>query len=74
MTFFIFVYIASILAQLVTVGIGSKALISSLLLLPCAAAGVALGHRLFFRINQQRFLLLTNGILIYTAMYMIMQN
>lgn len=48
LTFFIFVYIASILAQLATVGIESKVVLNSLLLLPCAAAGVALGHRLFF--------------------------
>lgn len=74
LTFFIFIYIASILAQLATVGIGSKAVQSSMLLLPCAAAGVVLGHRLFSRINQQRFMLLTNGILIYTALHMIFHN
>ncbi len=71
LAFFGVVYIATILAQAVTANIESGAIYSSLLLAPIAAVGVLCGHYIFPRVRQNVFQVITNIVLLYTAVYML---
>lgn len=71
LAFFCIVYVVSILAQTLTVKIGAAVLLTSLKLVPAATLGVIVGHRLFPKIRQSLFQLITNIILIITALYII---
>ncbi|MTI81602.1 MAG: sulfite exporter TauE/SafE family protein [Firmicutes bacterium] len=71
LAFFIFVYIISMISQLITVKVGYNVISISLTLIPAVAVGVIGGNYLFNRINQKIFHLFVNGILIFTGVYML---
>lgn len=71
LAFFGVVYVASILAQTVTLQVEVNALYSALILAPVTAIGVVAGHLIFPKVRQSLFLVITNIILIYTAIYML---
>lgn len=71
LAFFSVVYTVTILAQAVTKSIDANAVFAALLLAPVTAAGVFGGHVLFPRIRQELFQVVTNLILIFTAVYML---
>ena len=74
LAFFIVVYSISIIAQAVTVEISGSVVRSSLALLPAAALGVVCGYWIFPKINQKWFQLVVNGILLYTAGYLLINT
>jgi len=74
LAFFIVVYSISIISQAVTVEISGSVIRSSLALLPAAALGVVCGYWIFPKINQKWFQLVVNGILLYTAGYLLINT
>ncbi|MBP2641008.1 MAG: hypothetical protein H6Q66_1959 [Firmicutes bacterium] len=74
LAFFIVVYSISIIAQAVTVEISGSVVRSSLALLPAAALGVVCGYWMFPKMNQKWFQLIVNGILLYTAGYLLINT
>lgn len=71
LAFFGVVYIFCIIMQMVTVKIAVSVVANSLFLVPSAILGVIIGHWLFPKVDQSLFLLITNIILVYTAVYML---
>lgn len=67
LAFFICVYIFSILAQVVTGKMGTDVLIASLILTPANIMGVIAGYLVFPKITQSLFQLITNLVLVFTA-------
>lgn len=74
LAFFIVVYSLSIIAQAVTVEISGNLVRSTLALLPAAALGVVCGHWIFPKINPKWFWVTVNGILLYTAGYLLIDT
>ncbi|MEG6520513.1 sulfite exporter TauE/SafE family protein [Desulfotomaculum sp. 1211_IL3151] len=74
LTFFIFVYVISMVMQILTVGIEPAAITVSLKLIPIVAVGVFIGNLLFDKINQRTFQFAANGILIFTGIYMLFNS
>lgn len=71
LAFFIVVYIVSIILQGATGQIGRHIWLASLALVPVTLLGVLAGAKLFAKINQQRFQLLVNMILLYTGLHIL---
>jgi uncharacterized membrane protein YfcA len=69
--FFIVVYISSVVLQTMTGQIDGKTMFSVLTLVPATLSGMVIGTRLFGKVNQKRFQILINGILLYTGIHMI---
>lgn len=74
LAFFIFVYIVSLIFQVVTVDIKPTVLTSSLLLFPVVVLGMFIGSILFKWINQRMFHFITLIILAYTGIYLLIKT
>lgn len=72
--FFIFVYIISIVMQAFTVKISTSVLITSVILVPATLLGVLMGNLVFDKINQKMFMLIANLLLLYTGIYMLVEQ
>lgn len=71
LAFFVVIYTVSMVLQGVAGQIYSQTVLSSLGLVPAALLGIVAGDRLFGKLNQQRFRLLVNVILLYTGLHML---
>ncbi|MDR7868208.1 MAG: sulfite exporter TauE/SafE family protein [Sporomusaceae bacterium] len=71
LAFFGIVYTVTFVAQAVTGSVEADAIFATLMLAPVTAAGVFLGHSIFPLVRQGLFQVITNVILIYTAIYML---
>jgi uncharacterized membrane protein YfcA len=71
LAFFSIVYTVTILAQAVTGSVEADAIFAALMLAPVTAAGVFWGHSIFPLVRQVLFQVITNVILIYTAISML---
>lgn len=72
LTFFIFSYGGALLLQTGLVGIPFQTWKTAALLIPAALLGVAAGHQLSHRINQQVFKALVLAILLLTGIFMLL--
>ena len=70
LAFFIVVYLFSILLQVFTVDISVDVLRLTLYLIPTAAAGIFLGNMMFQKLDQRKFQLIVNLILLYTGLHL----
>ncbi|MEG6616711.1 sulfite exporter TauE/SafE family protein [Peptococcaceae bacterium 1198_IL3148] len=71
LSFFIGVYVITIISQALTVKIAGTVITTSLMLVPALLIGVFVGNILHYRINQRVFQLIINLVLIFTGLYMI---
>lgn len=74
LAFYLFIYSASLLLQVVFAGTSWTVWISSGLALPLVAIGLWAGQLLFKKINQQRFRIMTYVILIFTGVYLLLDS
>lgn len=74
LAFFLFVYAASLLLQILSGASSSETWLTSLALAPVAGIGIALGQYLFRFINQRIFLLITYSILGVTGTHLLMNS
>lgn len=74
LAFYLFIYSASLLLQVVFAGTSRTVWISSGLALPLVAIGLWAGQLLFKKINQQRFRIMTYVILIFTGIYLLVDS
>ncbi|HSJ39235.1 MAG TPA: sulfite exporter TauE/SafE family protein [Planococcus sp. (in: firmicutes)] len=74
LAFYLVIYSASLLLHLFFAGTSQTVWISSLFALPLVGVGLFFGQLLFSRINQQYFRWLTYAILLFTGVYLLMEN
>ncbi len=71
LVFFVLVYTISILLQASAGELQWTTIKSSLMLIPATIVGTFVGSKLFNKINQRKFQLLVNAILLYTGLHML---
>lgn len=74
LAFYLFIYSASLIIQLIFVGTNQTVWISSLWGLPLVLIGLYFGQKLFDKINQRIFRIVVYIILIITGGYLVMEN
>lgn len=74
LAFYLFIYLASLVIQLIFVGTNKTIWISSLWGLPLVFIGLYLGQKLFDRINQRVFRIIVYIILLTTGGYLFIEN
>ena len=71
LAFYLFIYSASLVFQIIFAGTSKTIWLSSLYALPLVLLGLYLGQILFFKINQRFFKIFTYIILIFTGVYLL---
>ena len=74
LAFYLFIYLASLIMQTVFIGTNKVIWLSSLQALPIVVIGLFLGQMLYKRINQQIFRVLTYILLLFTGIYLLLQQ
>ncbi|WP_404460054.1 sulfite exporter TauE/SafE family protein [Sutcliffiella horikoshii] len=74
LAFFLFIYLVSLVIQMIFVGTNKTVWVSSLWGLPLVFAGLYLGQLLFKWINQRIFRIFTYIILIFTGIYLLIES
>ncbi|MFK2825712.1 sulfite exporter TauE/SafE family protein [Bacillus sp. B190/17] len=74
LAFYLFIYPASLIVQLLFAGTSKGIWVSSAVALPVVLAGLFLGQLLFARINQQMFRIFLYGLLIFTGIYLLLDS
>lgn len=74
LAFYLFVYLVSLIIQVVFAGTTKTIWVSSLSALPLVLAGLYLGQRLFKRINQKAFRIFTYIILLITGIFLLIES
>ncbi|WP_068676067.1 sulfite exporter TauE/SafE family protein [Oceanobacillus sp. Castelsardo] len=74
LAFYLFIYFASLIIQVVFAGTNTTIWVSSVWALPLVFAGMYLGQLLFKRINQHIFRIFTYIILWFTGMYLLIES
>lgn len=74
LAFYLFVYLVSLIIQVIFAGTNKTIWVSSLWALPMVLAGMYLGQRLFKRINQKAFRIFTYIILLITGIYLLIES
>ena len=72
--FFIVVYITGMIMQLFTVGISLRVVTMAVYLIPAGALGIFVGNLLFDKINRGMFQIITNCLLIYIGIYILVES
>ncbi|WP_430791280.1 sulfite exporter TauE/SafE family protein [Virgibacillus flavescens] len=74
LAFYLFIYLVSLITQIIFVGTSKVSWISSLEALPIVVVGLFVGQLLFKRINQQVFRIMTYLLLLFTGIYLLYQQ
>ncbi|WP_404430050.1 sulfite exporter TauE/SafE family protein [Sutcliffiella horikoshii] len=74
LAFFLFIYLVSLVIQIIFVGTNKTVWVSSLCGLPLVFVGLYLGQQLFKWINQRIFRIFTYIILIFTGIYLLIES
>ncbi|OCA88728.1 sulfite exporter TauE/SafE family protein [Pseudobacillus wudalianchiensis] len=74
LAYYLFIYSASLLVQILFAGTSKTIWLSSAAALPIVLAGLFLGNLLFLRINQQLFRLFLYGLLLFTGVYLLIDS
>ncbi|WP_404469239.1 sulfite exporter TauE/SafE family protein [Sutcliffiella horikoshii] len=74
LAFFLFIYLVSLVIQIIFVGTNKTVWVSSLWGLPLVFVGMYLGQLLFKWINQRIFRIFTYIILIFTGIYLLVES
>ncbi len=74
LAFYLWIYAVSLLVQILFAGTAKEIWMSSALALPIVLIGLLLGQLLFRWINQALFRKLTYGLLIFTGVYLFLQQ
>lgn len=74
LAFYLFVYFVSLVIQVIFAGTSREIWVSSLAGLPLVIVGLVLGQLLFKRINQRLFRLLTYVLLLFSGVYLLVQQ
>lgn len=74
LAFYLFIYLVSLIIQIIFVGTSKLIWISSFEALPIVIVGLIVGQLLFKRINQQAFRIMTYILLLFTGFYLLMQQ
>lgn len=74
LTFYLIIYVASFIVQIVFAGTSKMVWINSMYALPLVIVGLILGQWLFPKINQYYFRLLTYVLLLFTGAYLLWQQ
>jgi len=74
LAFYLFIYLISLVVQVIFAGTNKTVWISSTLALPLVFIGLYLGQLLFKRINQQIFRIFTYIILLFTGIYLFIES
>ena len=74
LAFYLFIYFASLMIQLIFVGTNKTVWLSSLWAVPLVVLGLYLGQLLFGRINQHIFRVFTYAILLFTGSYLLLES
>lgn len=72
LAFYLYIYLVSLLIQVIVVGTSKTVWMSSMFALPIVALGLYIGQLLFTRINQQIFRIFTYIILLFTGGYLLL--
>jgi uncharacterized protein len=72
--FYLFIYLVSLIIQVIFVGTNKVVWISSSVALPLVLLGLYLGQLLFTRINQRIFRIVTYVILLFTGVYLLIEG
>lgn len=74
LAFYLFIYLMSLIFQVIFTGTNKTIWLSSLFALPVVFIGLFLGQLLFKVINQNFFRIFTNIILLFTGIYMLIEG
>lgn len=74
LAFYLFIYSASLVFQIIFAGTNKTIWLSSLYALPLVLLGLYLGQILFIKINQRFFKVFTYSILIFTGIYLLVES
>lgn len=74
LAFYLFIYLVSLIIQVVFVGTSKTVWVSSGIALPLVLIGLYLGQLLFKRINQNTFRIFTYVILLFTGLYLLFES
>jgi uncharacterized membrane protein YfcA len=74
LAFYLFIYFMSLLIQVIFTGTNKTIWLSSLFALPVVFIGLFFGQLLFKVINQNFFRIITNIILLFTGIYMLIEG
>jgi len=74
LAFYLFIYLVSLIIQVIFAGTNKTIWVSSLWALPLVFAGLYLGQLLFKRINQDAFRIFTYVILFFTGIYLLIES
>ncbi|WP_404456168.1 sulfite exporter TauE/SafE family protein [Virgibacillus necropolis] len=74
LAFYLFIYFVSLVIQIIFAGTTKLIWISSLEGLPMVIVGLIIGQLLFKRINQQFFRIMTYILLLFTGLYLFLQQ
>lgn len=74
LAFYIFIYVVSLIIQVIIIGTNKTIWVSSLWALPLVFAGLYLGQLLFKKINQVVFRIFTYIILLFTGFYLLIES
>lgn len=74
LAFYLFIYSASLLIQILFVGTSKAIWLSSAAALPLVLVGLFIGNRLFIKINQRIFQAFLYALLIFTGVYLLLES
>lgn len=74
LAFYLFIYSVSLVLQIIFTGTHTTVWVSSAMAIPIVLLGLYLGQRLFHRIDQRTFRYVTYAILLFTGVYLLMDN
>lgn len=74
LAFYLFIYFISLVIQVIFAGTTKEIWVSGLMGLPLVILGLVIGQILFKWINQKLFRLLTYGLLLFTGVYLLIQQ
>lgn len=74
LAFYLFIYLVSLIIQVVFAGTTKEIWLTSLWALPLVVIGLVLGQLLFRHINQRLFQYVTYGLLLFTGLYLLWQQ
>ncbi|WP_070120090.1 sulfite exporter TauE/SafE family protein [Bacillus marinisedimentorum] len=74
LAFYLFIYLMSLIMQIMFAGTNETVWISSSVALPLVAAGMYAGQHLFKLINQDTFRIFTYIILLFTGVYLLIES
>lgn len=74
LAFYLFIYSVSLVLQITFTGTDRTVWVSSAMAVPIVLLGLYLGQRMFHRIDQRTFRYVTYAILLFTGLYLLIDN